>query len=152
VTGSVRIMKKTFIVIFLFLILFIGIKFYIYDGAIPFWVKTDIGPEIHVFGRPCLWKSSRVQIGKTNYVASVGPNIYQDESDQEPDFYTIDIEKRHLFSNNWGIYFERNFEIGQIPKDLLYEDASKIIEYHDKERLVVFTIGKNRYEYTLPIF
>ncbi len=145
-------MKKITIIVLFLILLFIAPKLFYYFGGIPLFVEQDIGPDLHVFGRPCLWDSSRIQLGNTGYFASVGPNIYQDEADEIPDFYTIDIQKRHLFSNNWGIYYERNFEIEQIPEELVWQDARKIVEYQKKERKVIFTIGKDKYEYILPLF
>lgn len=143
-------MKKTplfIVVIIVATVTTILIRVIIFPKGIPIWVKTDIGPRLHEFGRPALLKLEFISLGSTGFKASIGPGIYQDEDNNVPDYYCIDVEKQH--GNDWYVYFQRQIKIEDLPNDFINKKISEVVELNKNANHVVFKIGNNKYEYTL---
>jgi hypothetical protein len=122
----------------------------------PFEV-FDIGPRMHEMGRPAKWKSQRMYLGNTCYVASIGPSVYQDEKDSVPDYYTIDVELRLVekradgsISESWLVIYQRDFAISDMPQGFLDKKISEVVSYQEQSNAVIFSIGTRKYEYILP--
>ena len=119
--------------------------------------QLDIGPTLHKFGRPASWKSQHMFLGNTCFQASIGPTIYQDETDQDPDYYSIDVEARHVrrlrseeSKESWLVYFSRDFKIQDLPESFLERKIDEVVSFDEKTNVVTFEIGKNKYTYQIP--
>ncbi len=109
---------------------------------------TDYGEKIHEMGRSCLWESDRIELGLSRFTAAVGPNVYQDEDNEEPDFYTVDVEFGHEEGST--VLFERNLHISDLPDNFASLKATEVITFDRKTRRVDFRIGDNKFSYTIP--
>jgi len=119
--------------------------------------QLDVGPSLHQRGHPASWKNHNLFLGNTCFKASVGPSIYQDETDQIPDYYSINIEARHVGKlrgerpeEYWMVYFQRDFKIQELPERFLERKIEEIVSFNEKTKLVTFVVGKNKYVYQLP--
>jgi hypothetical protein len=93
-------------------------------------------------------RSSRTMpLGDTGFVASVGP-IFHDENLEKADHYSIEVLKAR--GSAWHVYFERNLQFDELPKDFLKKPIAEIVSYDATTRRVLFTIGARRFEYELP--
>ena len=112
----------------------------------------DIGPRLHKEGRPAQWKAQSMYLGNSCFRARIGPSIYQDKKDEQPDFYSIDIEAEHVTMDKkfWLVYFQRDLTIDELPEHFLERKISEIVSFDEKMRVVTFEIGKNKFEYRLP--
>jgi hypothetical protein len=113
-------------------------------SATPF----DIGPSLHQMGRPALWHSQSMALGDTGFVAHVGPTVYENKDDREPDYYSIDVEKAE--GVNWQVYFERDLRIDELPEGFDSRPINEIVSYDSTTRKVTFAVGAKRFEYRLP--
>jgi hypothetical protein len=109
---------------------------------------ADIGPSRHQMGRPAEWRLQRMPLGDTGYVAAVGPEFYQDDGNDDPDYYRIDVEKGNASASY--VLFQRDFTIDEIPKTLTDKPISQIIAFDARSRTVTFQIGDRQERYRLP--
>jgi len=117
----------------------------------------DLGPRLHVNGRPAVWKSQELYLGETCYIALVGPHIYQDEKDNEPDYYTIEVHMKIRTKSTEGgstvgytPLFHRSYRIEHIPEELMITRIENIVKYDNNTRTVSFMIGDKVEKYVLP--
>jgi len=111
-------------------------------AASPF----DMGPRLHQDGRKSTWHPQRMSLGDSGFVADVGPVVY--EGDQKPDYYSIDVEKPD--GGVLQVYFQRDLRIDEVPEGFVNKPIAEIVSYEAPTRKVSFTIGTQRFEYTLP--
>lgn len=123
----------------------------------PKSAQLDVGPTLHKLGRPASWKSQNIFLGDTCFKASIGPSTYQDETDQEPDYYSIDVEARHVGKTMgekpeqyWLVYFRRDLEMQELPERFLERKIDDVISFNEETNVVTFEIGKNKYAYQIP--
>lgn len=67
----------------------------------------DIQQSLHEDGRPAEWKSQKMKLSKTGFVASIGPYYYKDDNNSIPDYYSIEVSKS--YKNEWRVYFSRDY-------------------------------------------
>lgn len=108
----------------------------------------DIGPLLHQIGRRAIWRPQQMALGSTGYVASIGPVVYEDESNSEPDYYTIEVEKSDGAASH--VHFHRDFTIDAIPAGLIEKPLSEVISFDERLRTVTFRIGDQIVQYRLP--
>ena len=115
----------------------------------PFYgVETDMGEELHEFGRSANGKATRIDLEGTNYFASAGPSLYQDENDEQWDYYTINV--RYKGRGESYVFFERNYRIDDIPPELLLANVKDLVTYDPETKKVKFRIGDITETYVLP--
>ena len=119
--------------------------------------QLDVGPALHKSGRPASWKSQQMFLGDTCFQASIGPGVYLDETNQEPDYYSIDVEGRHVgktmgekIGKYWLVYFRRDLEIQELPERFLERKIDDVVSFNKETNVVTFEIGKNKYAYPIP--
>jgi hypothetical protein len=117
----------------------------------------DVGARLHEQGRSAEWKSQRTYLGDTCLVASIGPGIYQDESDETPDYYSIDVEIRQIEKNkdgvgseSWLVLYRRDFRIEDLPDEFLKKSINEVVDYDPVSSKAIFHMGNGVYEYKLP--
>ena len=120
------------------------------DGYSVEWLTDhiDYGEKIHEKGRACLWESDRMELGLSRFTAAVGPNVYQDEDNREPDFYSIDVEFGH--EDGSAVLFQRDLHISDLPDNFASLKASDVVKFDPRSRRVDFSIGDNKFSYTIP--
>ena len=111
--------------------------------------KSDIGPILHELGRPAVWKSQEKKIEGTHFRIKVGASVYQDENNNDPDYYKIEVGY-NLNENRVLVCYSRDFSMKDLPIGFLKRDISKIIEYENKTDTIVFKIGEKKLRYVLP--
>lgn len=111
-------------------------------------IRPDIDESLHEFGRPATWIATHMALGDTGFKAAAGPSRYTDEDDQDWDYYSLDVEKPE--GNSSYVYFQRDYKIVQIPKDVLDKTVKDIVTFDEASRVVTFTLGKRIETYTLP--
>ena len=121
----------------------------------PRHVSLDYGRKVQVIGRPAEWYSKPKFLGDTCYQASIGPNVYKDEDNDAPDFYSIDVEIKAESPGapggyTWAVVFERQFPIAELPEGFLYKSVHEVVSFDPLANTVVFAIGEEEYEYSLP--
>ena len=109
---------------------------------------SDMGEKVSEFLRPSTGISTIMPLGNTPFMATVGPSRYQDENDNDWDYYTISVQKKEGKSSY--VFFERQFKIEDIPKELVNKTANEIASYDKKTGIVKFALGHKEYEYNLP--
>jgi hypothetical protein len=114
-------------------------------AGLPF----DLGPRLHEMGRPAIWNSQSMALGNTGFVAHVGPGVYEDKDNEEPDYYSMDVE----MDDGGGamlVYFQRDLRIDELPEGFLRKSIGDIVSYDPTTRSVSFSVGARRFEYHLP--
>jgi hypothetical protein len=111
-------------------------------------VRPDMGEDLHEFGRPATWNATHMQLGSTGFKAAAGPHRYTDKPDLDWDHYAIDIEKPDGKSSY--VYFERNFRMDEIPRDLIEKTVRDIVTFDEESRVVTFDLGTRIETYKLP--
>lgn len=119
------------------------------NSGTPAWFSPDYGPSLHVSGRECTWDATSVNLGDTGFIAYVGPHIYKDEDNDDPDYYSIDVEYKQ--EDGSLVCYSRDFELKDLPDGLLESEATDIVRYNADNRMVTFQIGTNKYQYQLPL-
>ena len=99
----------------------------------------DIQQSLHEDGRPAEWKSQKMKLSKTGFVASIGPYYYKDDNDSIPDYYSIEVSKS--YKNEWRVYFSRDYHIKDLPNGFLDKPINEIVKYDEDSRIVTFMIG-----------
>ena len=119
------------------------------------FVKTDVGPSLHIMGRSSEWKTQAVYLGDTCYLAHVGPVYYFDQ--KRPSYYSIDVEARirdtgqnNLAATSWLVLFGRDIRLEDLPADVEALPIRDIVSFNDSRRAIKFQIGHQSYEYVLP--
>jgi hypothetical protein len=117
--------------------------------ALPKWYKPNLGPAIHEMGRPALWDAREMKLGDTRFRANIGPSAYQDEDNNDPDYYTIEVEYERNDKSSLVCY-ARSFKLSDLPDGFIELGVKKVVQYDEATRKVTFKIGKKLFEYTLP--
>jgi hypothetical protein len=110
--------------------------------------RPDLGPRLHEMGRPAIWQAESREIAGTRFKYSVGPSIYQDADDCDPDYYSIDVE----FENGDGsssVYFQRDFRIQDLPPGFLAKKIDEIATFDPQRSAVVFRVGEEEFVYQI---
>jgi hypothetical protein len=94
-------------------------------------IRPDMGEKVSEFLRPSTGISTIMPLGNTPFMATVGPSRYQDENDNDWDYYTISVQKKEGKSSY--VFFERQFKIEDIPKELVNKTANEIASYDKKQ-------------------
>ncbi len=115
----------------------------------------DNGERVHVSGRSAEWYSKSKYLGDTCYKASIGPYLYRDEGDEDPDFYAIDVQVKTesaeaLGGYVWQVLFARQFHINDISDELLYQNVHEVVSFEPSSRTVTFSLDEKSYVYELP--
>jgi hypothetical protein len=135
------------------LLVVLAVGVFLLAGALLLRLKSsqprpDIGPQLHQMGRPSVWRSQQLPLGDTGYVATVGPAFYQDDGDNNPDYYSIDVERRD--GPAWHVHFQRDFGMDEIPASLIGKNIADIVSFDERTRRVIFRIGDRQERYRLP--
>jgi len=117
--------------------------------APPKWYKPNLSPAIHEMGRPALWDAREMKLGDTRFRANIGPSAYQDEDNNDPDYYTIEVEYERNDKSSLVCY-GRSFKLSDLPEGFIELGVKKVVQYDEATRKVTFKIGKKLFEYTLP--
>jgi len=121
----------------------------------------DIGSAFNKHNRPAAWESQEMDLGNTCFKAVVGPYIYQDENNQDPDYYSIEVEAMqptrkdansdvYSLEESWLVYFKKDFKIQDLPENFAQKNIAEFVSYDKKARLVTFAIGNKQLVYRLP--
>ena len=111
-------------------------------------ITPDMGEELHEFGRSAEWNATHMPLGDSGFTAAAGPNRYTDKPDQDWDHYSVDVEKPEGKSSY--VYFERDFRMNEIPRDLVDKKVQDIVTFDKESRVVTFDLGTKTETYTLP--
>ena len=111
-------------------------------------VTPDMGEDLHEFGRSAEWNATHMPLGNSGFKAAAGPNRYTDKPDQDWDHYSIDVEKPEGKSSY--VYFQRDFRMDEIPRDLVDQKVQDIVSFDVESRVVTFDLGTRIKTYTLP--
>ncbi|MDD5705787.1 MAG: hypothetical protein PHR35_07660 [Kiritimatiellae bacterium] len=111
-------------------------------------VRPDMGTSLHQFGRSSTWNATHMPLGATGFKAAAGPHRYTDEPDQDWDYYSIDVERPEGRSSY--VFFQRDFRMDEIPKDLIHKNVQDIVTFDEPSRIVTFDLGTRKETYTLP--
>jgi len=98
------------------------------------------------FGTPAEWRPTRIDL-TNGYVANVGPYFYQDETNDIPDYYSIDIEKRE--GNAWPVYFSVDMPLDWVSSNKLTASAKEIVSFNPQTGIVIFDVGTTSFTYRL---
>ena len=119
--------------------------------------EFDYGASLHQAPRPALWRSQRMFLGNSCFVANIGPAYYTDGSDHGAAYYSIDVEApvseaggRKQNDRSWLVLFRRDLKVSELPDGFQKIDIGKVVSYNDLERTVRFKIGTHHFEYKLP--
>jgi len=123
-------------------------------------IQPDIGKRMHEIGRPATWHATHMTIENNKFDIAVGPVVYQDDKDTLNDFYSIHIAITHgvlwhiinegsILRASYVIY-QRDFKIDELPVGIIGLSASEIVEYNKRKRSVLFKLGDNSCNYSLP--
>ena len=124
-------------------------------------VKPDLGKRLHEFGRSATWYATHKNLENNRFEIAAGPTRYQDESNLEYDYYSIHVARKHgwiwhiinkgvLESSSYVLY-QRDFEIEDIPKNIIHKRVEEIAEYNKSNKVVTFKLGNMHYKYKLPL-
>ena len=106
-------------------------------------VKEDGGgPGTQPTVRVSQWDSQSEPLGRSGYVAQVGP-VYAEDPKNVPSDYRIDVEKAD--GSGTKIYFSRDFRMAEVPAGIIEMKISRIVSYDERSRTVTFRVG-NRSE------
>ena len=111
-------------------------------------ITPDMGKNLHEFGRSAVWNATRMPLGKTGFKATAGPNKYTDKPNQDWSYYSINVEKSDGKASY--VYFQRDFRMDEIPKDIVDKKVQDIVTFDEKSRVVKFDLGTRIETYTLP--
>ena len=117
------------------------------DDSLP-WLKSDIGPKLHIDGKSARWNARFQIIGESGFTACAGFCRYTDPGDGDG-HYSIDVE--YVMANSNRVCFQRDIPLIDLPKEFKGDDLSKIVSYDESSRVVTFLIGDLKHTYTLPI-
>ena len=119
--------------------------------------EFDYGNALHQAKRPAVWKSQRVFLGKTCFVANAGPIYYSDGREHAAAYYSLDVEapiadatSREPSRRSWVVLFRRDLNISDLPDGFEKTEISKVVSYNESARTVHFKIGVHQYGYRLP--
>ena len=90
-----------------------------------------------------------MKLGATRFRANIGPSAYQDEDNNDPDYYTIEVEYERNDKSSLVCY-GRSFKLSDLPEGFIELGVKKVVQYDEATREVTFKIGKKLFEYTLP--
>lgn len=93
-------------------------------------------------------KSTQTPLGDTPYVASAGATYYKGES--RPRSYSINISKYNKADKASYSFYRKEFKMDEIPSKYINLNVTEFVEYQQKDRKVIFTIGEIEYDFVLP--
>jgi hypothetical protein len=122
-----------------------------------FFNDFDYGKSPHQAERPAVWKSQRMFLGDTCFVANVGPAYYTDREERQLAYYSLDVEAPAADPSNaepnrrsWVVLFRRDINVSELPDGLEKKEIGEVVSYSERERTVRFKIGAHQYAYRLP--
>ncbi len=89
-----------------------------------------------------------MKLGDTGYEAEFMISYYADESDKDPDFVTVSVNK--VGSNESVVYFMRQFLVRDVPSHVLKFQTKDLMTYDEATRTVQFAVGDKVFKYILP--
>jgi len=120
-------------------------KEYLIDCLIS---QSDQPAGIHDRGRSCRWDADRLDLEIPHFSANIGPNTYQDEDNQQPDYFTIDVEFHE--GNSSLVLFSRELPISDLPDGYVSLKAADVVTFDPKTRIVSFDMGEQKFSYQIP--
>lgn len=118
----------------------------------------DMGAKVGDLYRPSVWNAKYTYLGNTCYKASIGAVYYEDEKNEDPDYFSIEVEIRQVRENSSGtlenVYrtlYRRQFSFGEISPVILTKNIDEVVTYDESKGIVKFDLTTKVYRYKLPM-
>jgi hypothetical protein len=128
-----------------------------YDRSRLLALVVDYGPDLHQAPKPAMWKSQKVFLGHTCFLASIGPVYYTGRGHHEAGYYSLDVQVpvaedvvNGRARTSSMVLFQRHLSVSELPPRFEDLEIGEVVSYDSAKRIVRFEIGVHRYEYRLP--
>jgi hypothetical protein len=95
-----------------------------------------------------VWRTKSMAIADTEYVAFVGPWLYEQDEGRLPNRYSISVETPTPTGHR--PLYHLDLKTNELPAEFINKAIEDIVVYDPKTRLVSFMIGDRVYGFCLP--
>ena len=103
-----------------------------------------------------VWLANKRFLGETCYQVAVGPYVTYESGQEIAEIFAVSVEFREGMhkkggdnDGGWFVKFHKNYDMRDLPNDILSKDIDEIVKYSEQSKEVSFLIGPDEQKYRL---